>query len=181
MAGRWSARSRGQAALTPAQAGLTGSAGPPEVYHSCDMPANTLYLISAATALVLMTFVVGMLMLRCRISEMRAKRIHPQAVSTSTLAASRYENVQAADNFRNLFETPVLFYALVAIAIGVGQAPGWLAAGAWLYVILRLVHTVIHCSYNNVMHRLAAFMSSFGLLVGLWIFYLVGLAGARAA
>jgi hypothetical protein len=144
------------------------------------MPANTLSLIAAATVLVVLTFVVGLVMLRCRIAEMRGKRIQPQAVSTSTQAAARYEDVQAADNFRNLFETPVLFYALVAVAVGLGNVPGWLVVGAWLYVLLRFAHTLIHCTYNNVLHRLAAFMSGFGLLVGMWVVYFVGTANARA-
>ena len=40
--------------------------------------------------------------------------------------AARLENVQGADNFRNLFEVPVQFYALAAIALATQQTPGWL-------------------------------------------------------
>lgn len=145
------------------------------------MPQNSIYVVAAATVLVVMTFVVGLVMLGTRVREMKAKRIHPQAVSTSTKAASRYENVQAADNFRNLFETPVLFYALVAVAVGVGQVPGWFAVGAWVYVASRAAHTVIHCTYNNVIHRLAAFMLGFALLVGMWLAYLFGVVFKSAA
>jgi hypothetical protein len=59
-------------------------------------------------------------MLFTRVKEMRSKRIHPQAASTSTKMAARLENIQPADNFRNLFEVPVLFYALAAIALEAG-------------------------------------------------------------
>jgi hypothetical protein len=82
----------------------------------------------------------------------------------------------SADNFRNLFETPVLFYALVACAIGVSYVPPWLAIGAWCYFGLRVVHSIIHCTYNRVMHRLAVFTLSFGLLVVLWVAYAVALS-----
>jgi hypothetical protein len=75
----------------------------------------------------------------------------------------------------------VLFYALVAVVVGLGNVPGWLVVSAWSYVFLRIAHTLIHCTYNNVFHRLAAFMSGFGLLVGMWVIYFVGLATARAA
>ena len=85
------------------------------------------------------------------------------------------EDVQAADNFRNLFETPVLFYALAACAVGAAHVPPWLLLGAWLYFASRVIHTIIHCTYNNVMHRLAAYALGFVLLVGLWIAFVLTL------
>jgi hypothetical protein len=114
------------------------------------------------------------------VGEMRAKRIHPQAAATSVKLAARLENIQAADNFRNLFETPVLFYALVATALATSHVPGWLAQGAWIYVALRVAHSVIHCTYNKVYHRLAAFASSFALVVGLWSAFVLSFARAGA-
>lgn len=144
------------------------------------MPMNSLHLIASCLALVALTTIVGGLMLFTRVSEMRRKRIHPQAAATSALMATRLENVQPADNFRNLFEVPVLFYALVAIAVATRHVPSWLVTCAWLYVVLRVVHSAIHCSYNKVYHRLAVFMASFGLLVGMWVYFFVSLAAASA-
>ena len=144
------------------------------------MPLNSLHLIASCLALVALTTIVGGLMLFTRVIEMRRKRIHPQAAATSVLMATRFENVQPADNFRNLFEVPVLFYVLVAIAVATKHVPTWLVACAWLYVVLRVVHSAIHCSYNKVYHRLAVFMASFGLLVGMWVYFFVSLAAASA-
>jgi hypothetical protein len=144
------------------------------------MPTNTIYIIFAATALVFLTFLVGIALLVSRIREMREKRLHPQSVATANKMAVKLENVQPADNFRNLFETPVLFYALVAVAAGIGYVPSWLVTGAWIYVALRVVHSVIHCTYNNVMHRLGAFLLSFALLTAMWIAYAVNLAATTA-
>lgn len=140
------------------------------------MSASVL-LVSACLAMVLLTFAVGVYLLIVRSREMRAKRVHPQAASTSLQMAAKLQNVQAADNFRNLFETPVLFYALAAIAIAVGYVPMWLVGGCWLYVLLRVVHSFIHCGYNRVMHRFAAFGAGFLLLLGLWVAFVVGLVG----
>jgi hypothetical protein len=95
--------------------------------------------------------------------------------------SARLENVQAADNFRNLFEVPVLFYALGAVALAAHHVPSWLVVGAWIFVALRVVHSFIHCTYNRVMHRLAAFLASFGLLVALWVSYFLSLPGPVAA
>lgn len=145
------------------------------------MSTNIILLVGAMLAMVLLTLVVGARLLFARTQEMKRKRVHPQAAATSIQMAARLENVQAADNFRNLFETPVLFYALGAVAVATHHAPSWLAVGAWVFVVLRVVHSVIHCTYNKVMHRFAAFLAGFVWLVALWIAFFVSLPGARVA
>ena len=40
---------------------------------------------------------------------------------------------------------------------------------AWLYVAVRLVHSMIHLTYNRVYHRLTAFLTSQFILVAIWI------------
>ena len=141
------------------------------------MSPNALHLLLATLGMVLLTFIVGTRMLYSRVQEMRRKRLHPQTAATAHTLSGRLENVQAADNFRNLFETPVLFYALVACAIGVSHVPPWLVIGAWCYFGLRVAHSLIHCTYNRVMHRLAVFTLSFVLIVVLWVVYVVALLG----
>jgi len=101
---------------------------------------------------------------------MREKRVHPQAAATSIQMALKLQNVQAADNFKNLFETPVLFYSLVGVAIATNQLSAWLIYGVWSYVLLRIIHSVIHCTYNKVMQRFAAFGAGFMLLIVMWAY-----------
>lgn len=144
------------------------------------MTAHATQIVAACLALVTLTFVVGGLLLLTRVGEMRRKRIHPQAAATSVQMAARLENVQPADNFRNLFEVPVLFYVLAALALATGHTPGWLVTGLWCYVALRVAHSVIHCTYNKVMHRLMVFLASFSLLFALWVGFFVTLT-PRAA
>jgi len=144
------------------------------------MPANHVQLITACLAMVLLMFAVAIAMFFNRIQDMRQKRIHPQAVANSIQMAARYENVQAADNYRNLFEVPVLFFALAAIALATGYVPGWLVICSWIYFALRLLHSLIHCTYNNVYHRFTIFLASFGLLVGMWVAFFVSVASKSA-
>jgi hypothetical protein len=69
----------------------------------------------------------------------------------------------------NLLEAPVLFYAL-CLAYGGAQAVDPLALGlAWTYVGLRVVHSVVHLTYNRVVHRLAVFAASNFVLAALWL------------
>jgi hypothetical protein len=111
-----------------------------------------------------------------RLREMRARRIDPQAFSTVQAAAGRLERTQAADNFRNLFEAPVLFYVLcIALAVTGRTTPAFVAA-AWAYVGLRILHSVIHVTYNRVVHRFLAYVASTLLLFGMWIAFVAGLS-----
>jgi hypothetical protein len=57
--------------------------------------------------------------------EMRIKRINPQNTSNSIQMVAKLENIQAVDNYKNLFEAPTLFYALCAVAMGKGYVPDW--------------------------------------------------------
>jgi len=133
------------------------------------VPAGPHAILWPAFALVALTFVVWLRMYHVRIREMRRLRIDPQSVATSAQASGRFVDTRASDNLRNLFELPVLFYALVSVALATGTTPDWLVTGAWCFVALRYVHSVIHCSYNRVMHRLAAFALGALVLTGLWV------------
>lgn len=119
-------------------------------------------------AMVGLTALVWVKLYVDRLGEMRARRIAPQALATARAAAGQLERTQAADNFRNLFEVPVLFYVLcVALALNGGSSPGFVAA-AWAYVGLRALHSLIHVTYNRVLHRFLAYAMSTVLLFGMW-------------
>lgn len=72
-------------------------------------------------------------------------------------------------NYQNLLELPVLFY-VVCLLLYVGNAASGTAVWlAWAYVALRVLHSLVHLTYNNVMHRFAFFALSNFFIVGLWI------------
>ena len=119
-------------------------------------------------ALVALTIIVWVRLYVDRIGEMRARRIKPQAISTSREAAQALQNLKAADNFRNLFEVPVLFYVL-CVSLAVTQSVTILyLLGAWIYVVLRTAHSFIHLTYNRVMHRFVAYALSTILVLAMW-------------
>ncbi len=111
-----------------------------------------------------------------RVGEMKAKRIHPQAVATTRTAAQVLENVGTADNFRNLFEVPVLFFA-VCLALAITDLVSPLQVGlAWAFVAARAVHSFIHTTYNKVLHRFSAFLVSTLCVFAMWTAFAVSLA-----
>lgn len=129
-------------------------------------------------AMVLLTFVVWWRMYFTRIGQMKRERIHPQSVATSAQAAQRLTDSRAADNFRNLFELPVLFYFALTIAAFTGQAEPSVVGLAWTFVLLRVLHSAIHCTYNKVMHRFYAYVAGGMALWALWGVLIVGLVRA---
>ena len=72
-------------------------------------------------------------------------------------------------NYMNLLELPVLFYVICVILRVSGGVTSLSVSLAWAYVVLRVIHSLIHLSYNHVFHRLAAFFASNMVLVALWI------------
>ena len=119
-------------------------------------------------AMVVLTAIVWVKMYAERIGEMQERRISAQSLSTSAAARDKLQRTQAADNFRNLFEMPVLFYALCICLAITGHAGSLFLAGAWIYVALRAVHSFIHTGYNTVMHRFGVYALSSILLFLLW-------------
>ena len=81
-------------------------------------------------------------------------------------------------NYMNLLELPMLFYVVGIVLYVTGGASTLTIAVAWAYVALRVVHSLIHLSYNHVLHRLAAFTLSNVALVLLWVVAGVHLAAA---
>jgi len=127
-----------------------------------------------AATMVALTFVVWVRMYVVRIGEMRRERIDPQRVASSAQAAALLRDTRASDNFRNLFELPVLFYLAVGIMLRSGTATLTLLILAWSFVLLRIAHSAIHCSYNRVMHRFSVYFASALVLWGLWALLIAG-------
>lgn len=131
-----------------------------------------------AVALVALTFVVWCRMYAVRIGQMKRERIHPQSVATSAEAAARLTDSCAADNFRNLFELPVLFYLGLVVAAQADLAGPAVLALAWIFVALRVLHSWIQCTYNKVMHRFHAYAAGGFVLWTLWATLAIGLLRA---
>jgi hypothetical protein len=66
-------------------------------------------------------------------------------------------------NVANLFELPVIFYALTLTAFITNNADSTAVALAWAFTVSRVIHSSIHITYNNVLHRFLVF--AVGLII----------------
>ena len=70
-----------------------------------------------------------------------------------------------AHNYNHLHEAPTLFYAVALVLAIVGQGDGLNATIAWIYVGLRVAHSIWQATVNRVMVRFALFaLSSLALI-----------------
>lgn len=77
-------------------------------------------------------------------------------------------------NYMNLLEFPMLFYVVGLMYFVSGRVTPTVMALAWAFVALRAAHSLVHVTYNNVMHRLVLFALSNFVLIGLWVMFFVG-------
>ncbi len=108
-------------------------------------------------SMVLITFAVAVYLFRLRVKAVKSGEIR---LSQFRLNSGDIpdEVAQAARNYTNLFEVPMLFYTAGAIAIALGiQVPAMIIT-AWIFVLARIAHSWIHLTSNNVIHRMRAYM-----------------------
>ena len=78
---------------------------------------------------------------------------------------------QIGNNFNSQFQVPVLFYALVVLALVTAKVDLVLIAGAWAFVASRLLHALVHVTTNRIAHRFNAFAIGVFVLAAMWIWF----------
>jgi hypothetical protein len=79
--------------------------------------------------------------------------------------------LQIQNAYQNQFELPVLFYALVTLALLTRKADLVFVVLAWMFVASRLVHAFIHTTSNRVSRRFQAFVAGVLILAVMWIVF----------
>jgi hypothetical protein len=87
--------------------------------------------------------------------------------------------LQVQNSYQNQFELPVLFYALVALALITRKADMLFVVMSWMFVVSRLVHAAIHVTSNKVSLRFMAFVVGVLVLAAMWIIFAVRIFAAE--
>jgi len=136
-------------------------------------------VLAPVFAQVLLTFALLIMMGRRRFAEVGAGRVR---VGDIALGERNWPpRVQAAANaFSNQFELPVLFYALVPLALLTRKADLLFVVLAWAFVATRLVHAGVFVTSNHVPTRFRAYMAGVLVLFVLWAVFAVRILLAPA-
>ena len=111
---------------------------------------------------ILLTLVVWIYMYVKRIAFIRSRNLTPGELSVPGRLAevSPPEVSNPSDNLKNLFEIPVLFYALALYLFVTDQVDGAYVAAGWIFVAFRALHSAVHCTINVVMLRFYLYLIS---------------------
>jgi hypothetical protein len=106
-------------------------------------------------ATMLLTLLVWVYMYIRRIRFITENNIDPKdlAVPGALAQLSPAAVSNPSDNLKNLFEIPVLFYALALYLFVTGQVDVTYVSAAWIFVAFRALHSAVHCTFNLVMLR----------------------------
>lgn len=128
-------------------------------------------LLAPVIALVLWSFVMCAWLYATRIPAIRKLGIvyDPQRPADEFHAQLPAAVRWKADNYNNLMEQPTLFYAVALTLAVLGADAGPDTALAWLYVGLRVAHSLVQATINAVMLRFALFMAGTLVLLALTV------------
>ena len=119
-------------------------------------------------ALVLWTFLISVRNLQVRISSMRSRQVKPSYYEVFRGDASEIV-MKTGNNLRNLTEFPPLFYIVIVLIMVFEKADQVFAIMAWAYVAFRVLHSLVHLTFNKVPVRFSMFFISHLLLLAFWL------------
>ncbi|MDC0557767.1 MAPEG family protein [Pelagibacterales bacterium] len=110
------------------------------------------------------TFIIFAIMAPARFYFLRMK--HPQtAAHTKNLKGLLPPwTERVADNYNHLFEQPVVFYAIALSIAVINNIEPFMIQLAWVYVALRVLHSIVQITFNFVPLRFTLFVTSWLIL-----------------
>ncbi len=140
--------------------------------------------LTPVLALIIWTFIMWVWMYKRRIPAMMAitkdtqQFIDNPDLKNKIPARARW----VADNYNHLHEQPVIFYALMFYLNEVGLVKPWLLVLAWIYVAIRVVHSICQATTNKVMMRFPLFAAGTFVLMAMGLYaggYVLGVSIAN--
>ena len=118
---------------------------------------------------VALTFIIGLTMGGARFAQsLSDKKVLAEVKKGRADVYARFPTL-LADNFRNQFEVPVLFYAAVLLAIATGPISDHFITLAWVFALSRIVHAAIHVTVNIVLLRFLSFAVGLISAILMWV------------
>ena len=119
--------------------------------------------------LVVLTFVIGFSTGVSRLISVKKGHVDRRYFKLLSGYAPPDYIIKLGRNFSNLLEVPVLFYILGILLLVLGINNQIMLMFAWSFVVLRIIHSIIHVTYNNPFHRFYAFLLSSCIVLIMWV------------
>ncbi|MCC0806643.1 MAPEG family protein [Methylobacterium sp. W2] len=129
-------------------------------------------ILAPVFAQVLLTFVLMFWLGRVRFAEIKAGSVTAGDVSMGERSWPPRAQ-RSANAFSNQFELPMLFFALVPLALYTKKADLLFVVLAWIFVASRAVHAGVYVTSNHVPSRFRAYALGALVLLAMWIVFAV--------
>ena len=131
-------------------------------------------MITPVVALVVWSLIMLIWLYATRIPAMSGAKLRPGQATRAQMEALPAWAANPASNYNHLMEQPTLFYALCFALQFLDQANDINIGLAWLYVILRVVHSLVQATVNIIIIRFLIFVTASVVLVMLAVHAAIG-------
>jgi hypothetical protein len=121
---------------------------------------------------VLLTFFVGFWLGWLRGVDLRDRVVRPSQIALREPNWSP-RAMQASYSFSNQFELPVLFYVLTILVVLTRKADLIFVLLAWIFVVTRIFHALVHVMSNNVRVRGGIYGVGALVLFIMWVIFII--------
>lgn len=121
---------------------------------------------------VILTFVIGFWLAGLRGPAFRRGDVRPEDVDLRQPNWPR-PTMQVSNSFISQFELPVLFYVLTILALITKHADVLFVVLAWVFVLSRLAHALVHTTSNNLRLRGPLFGVGAVVLAIMWLIFII--------
>ena len=120
--------------------------------------------------LVLLSFILMFRMFTVRTSALKSREVRLSEVAVGQKAWPA-KAAQVSNAYSNQFELPMLFFALIALALPLRQTDLIMVLLSWIFVVTRYLHAGVYATSNNLKARFSAFAAGALVLLIMWVYF----------
>ena len=118
-------------------------------------------ILVPALGLILLTFVIGLIHTIASVNLMgKGKDWEESGIPIEPYKDAPLHLKIIKNNISNIFEFSVIFYFLIGVIIFIEIESTFLLICAWLYLLFRAIHSIVHICFNNTAARGAIWILS---------------------
>lgn len=134
-------------------------------------------LVVPFLAQIALTLITTFMLAGARWGALKRREVRMSAIAVSNEAWPQPVRL-LTNSYANQFESPVLFYAMILMALHLGATGLGMVVAAWVFVASRVAHSVVHLNGNNVRRRFYVFGTGIFALTAMAILLAVGAVSA---
>ena len=118
-------------------------------------------ILVPALGLILLTFVIGLIHTIASVNLMgKGKDWEESGIPVEPYKDAPLYLKIIKNNISNIFEFSVIFYFLIGVIVFIEIESTFLLICSWLYLLFRVIHSIVHICFNNTAARGAIWIFS---------------------